>query len=371
MANTDLQSEFDRFKKQTQRQIEALQKSAEKKETQFRVNGFATLGYARSDSKHYSFLEFAANDIKNENNFISDSKLGLQFTFKPHRNVEFVAQLLAEAKRNWQVEASWAYMKYTFSPSWSLKAGKMRLPYYLASEYIDVGYAYPWVRPPTELYSVFIENFTGLQADHRFSFGNGWNNQLKIFYGEVRDGEPGNAVGGNAFDFSLKNLRGIEDRLNYGAFTLRASYTEGDFDLSVQNFSSIKDKRYRYSAIAAAYDDGELLIHVELGNSTIEDYTDTNRSYTATLGYNIGAWLPYITQSELDEEDQFFSDTKQKSSTLGLRYFLNNHIALKASVQRFYDFGDTNGQFSPPSFGFEQPIEAAIHIVSFSINTLF
>ncbi len=369
-AGEDLQAQIDRLEKKTKRQIASLKRAVSMDKSKVEVKGFATLGITRSDSRHYSYLNIANNDIQNENNTTSDSKVGLQFTFTPIEDVEFVAQLLSEAKTRWDVEVTWAYLKYQLNPNWSIKAGKMRLPYYLASEYIDVGYAYPWVRPPSEIYSVFIDNYTGAEVGYRFSFADGWVNQLKVFYGNVLESELGNAAGDNAFDFGMKNLRGLEDRLSYGPWMLRASFTEGEFHLTVPFFVTIEERSYRYKVIGLSYDDGKYYASVEKADSDIEKYS-ANTPYTATLGYNIGKWFPYVTVAKVDDDDQVFGDTRQKSTAVGIRYYLNSNVALKAGVQHFSDFDGTSGQFSSPSRGFPEEIEDSVNVYSFSVNSIF
>ena len=335
-----------------------------------RINAFATAAISASDSSNYSYLKFSNNNISDKANTTSDSRMGLQLSFFANEKMDFVTQLLAEAKNRWQLEASWAYLQYRIDENWSIRAGKMRLPYYLASEYIDIGYAYPWIRPPAELYSVFIENYTGIEFSHHITFANGWVNQSKVFFGNTLDGERGDVLGDDDFDFSLQKLWGIEERLSYGAVTFRASYTQGEFELEVPNFVSLNNKDYRYIVVGAAYDSTDFMLSVEQAYSKIDDYTK-NTPFSMTFGYHIGDFLPYLTFSSIDDEDQVFGDSRQKSWTLGGRYYVNEYIALKASAQHFYDFDGTTGQFSRSNQAVNEPIESHINIISFSIESVF
>ena len=50
--------------------------------------------------------------------------------------------------------------------------GRKRLPIYY-SDFQDVGFAYTWVRPPTDLYGWEIVSYNGVNATYRGDWG-GW-----------------------------------------------------------------------------------------------------------------------------------------------------------------------------------------------------
>ena len=67
--------------------------------------------------------------------------------------MSIVAQLLARARSaNFNAIVEWAYVDYEFTDWLSLRAGKIKQPVYLVNDYVEVGYAYPWIRPPVEVY---------------------------------------------------------------------------------------------------------------------------------------------------------------------------------------------------------------------------
>ncbi|CBL46959.1 Hypothetical protein HDN1F_33760 [gamma proteobacterium HdN1] len=378
-ADEALEKKFAAFQSQTTNQIRSLKRQIQNEQEKFKINGFATAGITRSDNKNRQYLRISENDIDDTNNTLADSNVGIQLTFKPLDKMEFVTQILAQAKEQWEPTVTWAYLKYQLDPQFAVKAGKMRLPYYLASEYIDVGYSYHWVRPPSELYSVFIDNYTGVELEHRFNLGGGWVNQAKMFYGGVGERYRGHAseesATTDAFDFGMENVRGIEERIFWGPLLLRASYTAGKFRLVVPGYEQgwVYDRDYRYIVGGVQYDDGGLYFTAEYANSEIEDYSK-NKPYTTTLGYNIGNTMPYITLSRVNDKDQVFGDTQQKSILLGVRYYVNGNISLKAGIQRFSDFGDTDGQFSWVGGGNSweaPPIEKSVKVYSFSVNSVF
>ena len=54
---------------------------------------------------------------------------------------------------NFDLEADWAFASYSFSDQVQVRIGKIKLPTFLVSDFIEVGYSYPWIRPPQEVYT--------------------------------------------------------------------------------------------------------------------------------------------------------------------------------------------------------------------------
>ena len=51
---------------------------------------------------------------------------------------------------------------------WSAKAGRQRLPRFRYSDFLEVGHAYPWLRPPHAVYTATFSNDDGLSAAYSF-----------------------------------------------------------------------------------------------------------------------------------------------------------------------------------------------------------
>ena len=67
----------------------------------------------------------------------------------------------------------WAYATWTpeqDSP-WTFQAGKMRIPLYYYSDYLYIGYAYPWVRPAPDVYGWPIYAYNGANLSYRAQLG--------------------------------------------------------------------------------------------------------------------------------------------------------------------------------------------------------
>jgi len=121
----------------------------------FHLNGFLSVASAWSDVDYLpSGVEPIYNSyITKSPTFNEDTNVGIQITKVIHDNVSITTQLLARAEKDFDVEATWAFLKYEPNNHWQWRVGRVHTNPYMLSEYIDVAYAYPWVRLPQEVYS--------------------------------------------------------------------------------------------------------------------------------------------------------------------------------------------------------------------------
>ena len=82
------------------------------------------------------------------------------------------AQFLGKGAENFDAKISWAYLGYQINDNFSLKAGRQRLPYFLYSDFLDVGYAYHWIAPPQEVYELGgFDNIDGVNLEYYGDWG--------------------------------------------------------------------------------------------------------------------------------------------------------------------------------------------------------
>ncbi len=119
------------------------------------LNGFLTAGATYGDPGISSNGVISQDgNIREEVDFVQDSRIGIQLSAKVNPKVSVTGQLLARAREeNYDMKADWAFVTYQASRPLALRGGKLKLTTFLVSDYIEVGYAYPWVRPPQEIYT--------------------------------------------------------------------------------------------------------------------------------------------------------------------------------------------------------------------------
>ena len=119
--------------------------------------------------------------------FDSDTIFAVQLDIIPHRNLWFTVQLASKGYRpdgtsQYKPRIEWAYVSYKPKPGWKIHLGEMQVPYFVHSESIEVGFAYPLARPPIDAYTYYIKPFSnhqGIDITHTSH----WDDYQRKYYG--------------------------------------------------------------------------------------------------------------------------------------------------------------------------------------------
>ena len=173
-----LEKKIAKVEKKSKKRTKSFSKKFDKYLQRIKFNGFASAGISTSDVEANHII--GINDSKN---YQSDAIIALQANFRVNDKTEAVLQLSSRGSDRNDTEAEWAYIAYSFTPNLTVRAGRLRVPYYVASEYIEVGYAYPWVRPPIDIYNQApFTSYYGIDSFINFELL-GWGNTLQVFNG--------------------------------------------------------------------------------------------------------------------------------------------------------------------------------------------
>lgn len=139
---------------------------------QVSASAFGTLGWAQSDS------EIPYQGIDDGGTARRDSVFGAQLDlqFSPRWSATVQARLAPSQRHEsaWDLRASWAFVAWRPDNDWLLRAGKVRAPFFLRSENLDVGLTYDELRLPAELYSLAPTNdFAGASVARSWSLASG------------------------------------------------------------------------------------------------------------------------------------------------------------------------------------------------------
>ena len=122
----------------------------------FTLQGFGTLGAARTTSNEVEFVRDLSQPRGASQTWDArvDSVLGLQANWQINPQLEAVAQLVSRYRydRTFTPEFSWAYLKYEPSPNLSLRAGRLGTEFFMMSDSRLVGYSFLTVRPPGDFF---------------------------------------------------------------------------------------------------------------------------------------------------------------------------------------------------------------------------
>lgn len=328
------------------------------------LNGFMTAGATITDSD----TEWFNGNITDEIGFEQDSRVGLQVSAQVNPKTTITAQLLGRAREeDYDAFFDWGFVGYTLNEAWEIRAGKIKFPTYLISDYIEVGFAYPWIRPPQEVYtSNPLTAISGVDALFRTVVGNS-DLLIQPYIGtsrgqstvvpqgalEVNAGFPAaaqlplGAPGSVEFaEFEAENLIGINASMAWDSFTVRAGFL--DIEVSADGLGVTSNEGAQFWSLGGTMDHNNFVGYAEYFEREIDGAANlgfpNQKGYYATLGYRIDKWLPHLTYAKLEDNDNPTNPTdcggfpcgeplKQESVTAGVRYELGAGAALKFEAQ--------------------------------------
>lgn len=156
-----------------------------------RLNGFGTLGLAHADlPQGWGFRRDLSEPGEPERRTSAriDSRLGLQVNFRASERIELVAQAVIRSRNDRSTRAAfeWAFADFRPTPDWTLRVGRFNPDAFLLSDYRNVGFAYPWVRPDVSFYGAIpLYSVTGVDVGRSWLDGDAYW-KLKGFAGGGR-----------------------------------------------------------------------------------------------------------------------------------------------------------------------------------------
>lgn len=322
------------------------------------LSGFISLGLVASDNPDYAFrrdISQASGSYDDQLRWRNDSLLGLKWQGRWSYQLDTTLQLVAKDRVDNTLEDSleWAFVHYRPRDSWDLRLGRMGVDVFMLSEYREVGYAFPWVRPPQDVYGLLsLYRVDGLDLNKRFDLDAATLN-LKLFYGRSRETYP--------LDYDAKltqtldfNPSGLSLNLELQDWKLRYSYAQvrvnnnffGPLSQALEQLApvwpeasalaervSTKDSHFSYQELGLGYDSRHWWLQSELialrsQSSLIAD----SRLYYLSLGRHFGPWLVYLNRGRAQP--------------------LNQAIAL-----------------APPQ-GYPEPLNSQLQAINLQLNTL-
>lgn len=318
------------------------------------INGFGTVGVTHlggeDDGRSYG-ISGQTNDSWRGDQL---SKFGAQLTYGVTDSVGLTLQTTAKAYGDeWKANLEWAYLSWQSTDNLMMRVGRLRTPVYMYSESIDVGFSYPWLRLPDEVYSqVQLSNYEGADIVYNLplSFAT-LSFQLAGGIAKNRD----YYIYDEEFDIDYDNVFGSSVSLATNDFgTFRVGYVEADIDTDISgSFTDIfgnpgtasllaldKDKG-KFTSIGYQYDNGTWLTANEWTSRVIEnDGSNSTDSFYLMGGRRFGDFLAHVTYAQLDEDEG-----RQSSWTLGLNYNILPTVVLKGEYKRVDTTGGYDGVF--------------------------
>jgi hypothetical protein len=291
----------------------------------------------------------------NDISFKAESIFAVQGVMDLAENFTVTAQLVAKGVDDFEPEFDWYYVTYKATDNLTLMAGRRNIPMYYFSEFSEVGYAYPWMRPPSNLYWWQVTQFNGVHAMYDFELGE-YANTVTFFYGnEYSDDNVemlyyNKLYGGSARTVNefWTDITGMNWNISGDNFDLRFVYFQNDRDReTIQQDGSI-DPYTPFSQTFIGFGGNVSLDKFTLlFDWNFVDYDDAVGTefptYLISLVYNWDDFQPYVSYSKADHERTRGNATEDLEEHymlgVGLRYNFLPTAAFKIQYDKFVDQG--------------------------------
>ena len=309
---------------------------------EYQINGFGTVGVTHMGGE--SDLDYGMQG-QTTDGWRGDqlSKLAVQLRYGITDTLSVTGQLGTKpVQDSWEAGPGNLYLAWQANDNLTLRGGRLGTPIYMYSETLNVGFSYPWLRLPEEVYSlVQLTSHDGGDVLYNRSTDIG---TLSF-----------QVAGGQAIKrdhYALDDIHDIDYRKvfaanlalstdNFGTF--RVGYAEADLQITVDEvitnvggaqeyrvFNALDAQKGKFSSVGHQYDTGTWLSAAEAVKLTIENDNDaeTNAFYIMG-GRRFGDYLAHVTYGQLDE-----SSGRQVSMTYGLNYSITPTVTLKGEYKR-------------------------------------
>lgn len=286
------------------------------------------------DSRHPGRLGYSDKPTLDE-----ETSAGLQATRWLDDGDSVTAQLFAKGSENqYAAQMKWLYYSHDIDDRQRLRIGRIGTPIYYYSDYLNVGYAFPWVAPPRAVY-FFDATITGVDYSFQTRIRD-VDSTLELIAGTADQYQE-------AIDATAKQRNAVGvigrftwwDRLTFRAMMLHQTFSiefeslttdsviddgfqaaidEGLLEASqaanlrlaiepamrplIDEMLTIEDESLTYREIALRYEDQRWFLMLESIRADVDTYLlPETKAWYVTGGVRTGAFLWHATWSELSQ----------------------------------------------------------------------
>ena len=381
------------------------------------LSGYGTIGLTHSNDRNADYTSSALrhSGAGRTNPWSSDvdSRLGVQLDATFNKRWSAVLQVVSEQnlENNYRPRVEWANLKFQATPELALRLGRIALPVFLCADYRQVGYTYPWVRPPVESYgSVPISSSEGIDATLRWNMGE-VHNASQFLFGRDSLARVAPVKG------KVSRIVGISNTSDWGALTVHTTLVGAELTLDVgaplfAGFDAFGAQGKAISAeyaidrkfvsvanIGASYDPGAWFLMGELSRTNTRSLLGRTRSGYVTAGLRIHTLTPYVTYSQVHSTGPVKADglalgglppgyqqqaaalnaglnatlsasiPQQSTISTGLRWDMHENIALKLQYDRVTPHHGSVGTLMHTAPGFVS--DHAIGVTSVTLDFVY
>jgi len=359
------------------------------------INGFGSIVAGKLTSGDGYIAEYTNLAIYEGSSvdFSQETRLGVQISADINEKTSATSQLVMRGANDYDVELSWLFLTYQIDNDKKVQLGRLRLPVYHFSEYMDVGYAYPWLRIPSDTYSLDVTNYNGVRYKQSFQVSD-YVLELTGLFGREKDDDSQliSYLFPKQIDREFKNLYGGVVNFDMDTFVIRSSYVEGNLEetrhlqgwlataLGVEetyssSLGTVDENGDPLVAFDTEYDISFFDVSMQWHFNDFHFFAEYNKfkpfykSYFGSISYSFDEFEPYLLWSKFDLDEAWES---HDTTSIGLRYNFMPAMALKFDISRFDDTGYNPFTREPnPVYKADNDGDGDITIVSMAIDFVF
>ncbi len=282
--------------------------------------------------------------------FSPDSRAGIQVNALFNESLGFTTQVVGHGGDNMKPELSAMYLSYQFNNELSMSVGRQRLPLFYYSDFYDVGYAYPWIRVPGDLYGWPINSYNGASFTYSDDLGDG-TYKITVFGGEEKENDDReNAEIYYASTSNLlywKDIIGTSVTYTYDWFDIRAvymtnkSYGEANYGAAGGGSYIYQDnEKQKFVGLAFNVDYNDFLLKTEYNGFDIANNVFSSDAKLIGIGYRMGDVTPMFTYTRYDDSDPSFGEAASRLRSISVRWDFMKNTDLKMQYDIISDDAD-------------------------------
>lgn len=384
------------------------------------IKGFGTLALTGTDTDKLGFYrdKSQTQDADSGWGITPDSQFGVQLDWKINDDFQTTVQWIARdhAGDFFEQNLDWAYLRWSVADDLDLRFGRIGIGMFTMSDYRNIGYAYPWIRPPHEFYNILpYYHFDGADITKKFFLDDGYLT-IKAYGGYSYNQLPTQTSG---IHNQHSPATGAMIRYEEGDWMFRAGYTFAAVtsnppiqDIltpinspyyktywpslqSIVPMITMRGKEYHFVTLGINYDDGDWLSQFETSYtrsnivwspSRVNGYWGFGRRFSditlfSLLGFSksfedtINVPNPLVANRDLMANKQRLNYAlnhtaiNEQSTALGVRWDFYTNMDIKAQWDHYW-LGQHNGtQHWQQSLGTQNPNE--VNVMSVAIDFIF
>ncbi len=349
------------------------------------LHGFSTVGAAWLNQKNAVLVrDFSSRMGMGHygNPADADSRLGLQADWQTTSRLSMTVQAVAAPRieQNANNMIPWAFLKYDFDDNISVRAGRMGVYCFALSDQRNLGYVYPWVRPPVEFYAFMpIYSMTGADVSWHHDFSPDRSIEVRTFAARSDSSYylPDPVVNTDSFSLNLSPMLGgtvifndhnASARLAYMTMKIGSTFPGLENILQQANTlgpyypplaglgqnADIMGTSVAFYDASFSYDNGKLLVLSEMAATAFQSqFKPSMLNGYLTLGWHLTPdLLPFVNYSRVSP----LRSTYQVATAAAPTGTANLPVAVQLKIIGGYYYGQSMAsQFNTRYFnGFQE-----------------